>query len=94
MFHRRCGYRITLSNNSSTATRNFSEYDFGLVFSAEPLQDDELFEVTIDKKVYSRAHIAPAREPPVLCGYSITKAQPEQEISKHGIYNYTVFVDK
>ncbi|KYN19197.1 Neuralized-like protein 4 [Trachymyrmex cornetzi] len=53
MFHRRCGYRITLSNNSSTATRNFSEYDFGLVFSAEPLQDNELFEVTIDKKIIS-----------------------------------------
>ncbi|KYN44842.1 Neuralized-like protein 4 [Trachymyrmex septentrionalis] len=53
MFHRRCGYRITLSNNNSTATRNFSEYDFGLVFSAEPLQENELFEVTIDKKIIS-----------------------------------------
>ncbi|KYN07792.1 Neuralized-like protein 4 [Cyphomyrmex costatus] len=53
MFHRRCGYRVTVSNNSSTATRNFSEYDFGLVFSAEPLRNDELFEITIDKKIIS-----------------------------------------
>lgn len=55
MFHRRCGHRVTLSNNNCTATRNFSEYNYGLVFSAEPLQDDELFEVTIDKKVCTRA---------------------------------------
>ncbi|XP_011253372.1 neuralized-like protein 4 [Camponotus floridanus] len=53
MFHRRCGHRVTLSNNNCTATRNFSEYNYGLVFSAEPLQDDELFEVTIDKKMIS-----------------------------------------
>ncbi|XP_077270706.1 neuralized E3 ubiquitin protein ligase 4 isoform X1 [Temnothorax americanus] len=53
MFHRRCGHRVTLSNNNCTATRNFSEYNNGLVFSAKPLQDDELFEVTIDKKIIS-----------------------------------------
>ncbi|XP_014472796.1 PREDICTED: neuralized-like protein 4 isoform X2 [Dinoponera quadriceps] len=53
MFHRRCGYRVTLSNNNRTATRNFSEYNHGLVFSAEPLEDEVLFEVTIDKKMIS-----------------------------------------
>lgn len=89
MFHRRCGYRVTLSNNNSTATRIFSEYDFGLVFSAEPLQDDELFEVTIDKKVYTRANTSLAREPSVLCEYSTAKARPEREISKHEMYLIT-----
>ncbi|XP_011877587.1 PREDICTED: neuralized-like protein 4 isoform X2 [Vollenhovia emeryi] len=53
MFHRRCGHRVTLGNSGCTATRNFSEYNNGLVFSAEPLQEDELFEVTIDKKIIS-----------------------------------------
>lgn len=53
MFHWRCGHRVTLTNNNRTATRNFSEYNYGLVFSAEPLKDDVLFEVTIDKKVYA-----------------------------------------
>ncbi|XP_012233137.1 neuralized-like protein 4 isoform X2 [Linepithema humile] len=51
MFHRRCGHRVTFSNNNCTATRNSSEYNHGLVFSLEPLQDDAVFEVTIDKKV-------------------------------------------
>ncbi|XP_028049148.1 neuralized-like protein 4 [Monomorium pharaonis] len=53
MFHRRCGHRVTLSNNNRNATRNFSEYNYGLVFSAEPLQDDVLFEIVIDRKIIS-----------------------------------------
>lgn len=51
MFHRKCGDRVSLINNNCTAVRNFSEYNYGLVLSAEPLKDDELFEVRIDKKV-------------------------------------------
>lgn len=31
--------------------RNISEFNHGLVLSAEPLQDDVLFEVRIDEKV-------------------------------------------
>ncbi|XP_012271059.1 neuralized-like protein 4 isoform X2 [Orussus abietinus] len=53
MFHRRCGDRVYLINNNCTAVRNFSEYNYGLVLSAEPLKDDELFEVRIDKKLIS-----------------------------------------
>lgn len=54
MFHQRCGHRVTLTNNNCTAIRDFSEYNHGLVLSAEPLKDDELFEVRIDKKVPNR----------------------------------------
>ncbi|XP_031830044.2 neuralized E3 ubiquitin protein ligase 4 [Nomia melanderi] len=53
MFHRRCGHRVTLTNNNCTAIRDFSEYNYGLVLSAEPLKDGELFEVRIDKKMTS-----------------------------------------
>lgn len=53
MFHQRCGHRVTLTNNNCTAIRHLSEYNYGLVLSAEPLKDDELFEVRIDKKVSS-----------------------------------------
>ncbi|CAL7942693.1 unnamed protein product [Xylocopa violacea] len=53
MFHQRCGHRVTLTNNNCTAIREFSEYNYGLVLSAEPLKDDELFEVRIDKKIIS-----------------------------------------
>ncbi|XP_053680569.1 neuralized-like protein 4 [Anopheles nili] len=51
VFHRRCGKRITLSNGNRTAMRNVSEFNHGLVLSAEPLQDDALFEVRIDEKI-------------------------------------------
>lgn len=50
-FHWNCGKRITLSNNSSTATRSFNEFNHGLVLSATPLEDNVLFEVRIDQKV-------------------------------------------
>ncbi|XP_029731807.1 neuralized-like protein 4 [Aedes albopictus] len=52
-FHRRCGKRITLANNNRTAMRNISEFNHGLVLSAEPLQDDVLFEVRIDEKIHA-----------------------------------------
>lgn len=50
-FHRRCGDRVTLLNDNSTAVRNFVEFNHGLILSAEPLIDDMIFEVSIDKKV-------------------------------------------
>lgn len=52
-FHYRCGERITLINENTTAIRNDSEFDHGLVISAEPLVNDVLFEVIIDRKVNS-----------------------------------------
>ncbi|XP_046742176.1 neuralized-like protein 4 [Diprion similis] len=53
MFHQRCGERVNLINDNCTAVRNFSVYNYGLVLSSEPLKDDELFEVRIDKKMVS-----------------------------------------
>ncbi|CAG9781935.1 unnamed protein product [Diatraea saccharalis] len=50
-FHRRCGDRVTLLNDNSTAVRNFVEFNHGLILSAEPLKDDILFEICIDRKV-------------------------------------------
>ncbi|XP_012261174.2 neuralized-like protein 4 isoform X1 [Athalia rosae] len=53
MFHPRCGDRVSLINDNCTAVRNFSVYNYGLVLSSEPLKDDQLFEVRIDKKMVS-----------------------------------------
>lgn len=50
-FHIRCGDRVTLLNHNSTALRNFVEFNHGLILSAEPLVDDVMFEVRIDRKV-------------------------------------------
>ncbi|XP_073953644.1 neuralized E3 ubiquitin protein ligase 4 isoform X1 [Choristoneura fumiferana] len=50
-FHRRCGDRVTLLNDNTTAVRNFVEFNHGLILSAEPLKDDVMFEVCIDRKV-------------------------------------------
>lgn len=51
VFHRRCGSRVQLSNFNRTARRSVSDFNHGLVLSAEPIQDDCLFEVRIDEKV-------------------------------------------
>ncbi|KAB7508105.1 Neuralized-like protein 4 [Armadillidium nasatum] len=53
MFHPRCGGCVVLSNGSKTATRSnpTQEFNRGLVFSFEPLKDNEIFEVRIDKKL-------------------------------------------
>lgn len=51
MFHARCGESVKLTNDNKTASRNLAEFNYGLVFSNEPLIDDELFEIRIDKKV-------------------------------------------
>jgi hypothetical protein len=50
-FHRRCGGRVTLTQNNTTAIRNPADFNCGLVLSAESLTLDQLFEVRIDKKV-------------------------------------------
>lgn len=50
-FHYRCGERITLLNDNCTAVRNFGDFDNGLVITAEPLVNDVLFEIKIDRKV-------------------------------------------
>ncbi|XP_045542113.1 neuralized-like protein 4 [Papilio machaon] len=50
-FHRRCGDRVTLLHNNYTAVRNFVEFNHGLVLSDQPLKNDVMFEVCIDRKV-------------------------------------------
>lgn len=50
-FHERCGERVTLLNENRTAIRDYSEFNHGLVITAEPLANDVLFEIKIDKKV-------------------------------------------
>lgn len=55
-FHYRCGERISLLNDNCTAVRSDSEFDYGLVISAEPLVNDVLFEIKIDRKVITYFH--------------------------------------
>lgn len=52
-FHNRTGSLVVLSNGNRTAQRTHASQEFnnGLVFSAEPLADNQLFQVKIDKKV-------------------------------------------
>ncbi|CAG5120309.1 unnamed protein product, partial [Candidula unifasciata] len=54
-FHTKTGSLVALSNNNRTAQRNHptQEFNNGVVLSAEPLRDNQLFEVKIDKKVNS-----------------------------------------
>nr|XP_058972129.1 neuralized-like protein 4 [Pocillopora verrucosa] len=47
-FHSCCGRNIRLVNNKMTAYR-CSGFNQGLVFSAKPLEEDEIFEIVIDK---------------------------------------------
>ena len=53
MFHPRCGGCVALSNGNKTACRTNPHHEFnrGLVFSLEPIKDNEIFEIKIDKKV-------------------------------------------
>ncbi|XP_040064057.1 neuralized-like protein 4 [Ixodes scapularis] len=52
-FHQRKGYLVTISNGNRTAQRihPHQEFNNGIVMSAQPLRDHQLFEVRIDKKV-------------------------------------------
>ena len=54
-FHSRTGSLVALSNNNRTAQRNHptQEFNNGVVLSEEPLRDNQIFEVIIDKKVGS-----------------------------------------
>ncbi|EDV96611.1 neuralized-like protein 4 [Drosophila grimshawi] len=52
-FHTRCGRSITLGNGNRSAQRSMRNFSHALVFSAEPLVDDVLFEVVIEKKNHS-----------------------------------------
>ncbi|XP_017068306.1 neuralized-like protein 4 isoform X2 [Drosophila eugracilis] len=49
-FHTRCGRSVRLYNNNRMAQRSMRDFSYALVFSAEPLEDDVLFEVVIEKK--------------------------------------------
>ncbi|XP_076042886.1 neuralized-like protein 4 isoform X2 [Oratosquilla oratoria] len=53
MFHPRCGRCVVLSNGNKTACRTnpTQEFNRGLIFSLEPIKDNEIFEVKIDKKL-------------------------------------------
>ena len=52
-FHNRTGSLVSLSNGNRTAQRNHptQEFNNGVVLSSDPLRDDQLLEVKIDKKV-------------------------------------------
>ena len=62
-FHNRTGSLVSLSNGNKTAQRNHptQEFNNGVVLSSEPLRDDQLLEVKIDKKVqtenYHKIHL-------------------------------------
>lgn len=52
-FHSRIGSHVVISNNGRTAQRRLETEEFGngTIFSANPLRNDQLFEVQIDRKV-------------------------------------------
>ena len=54
-FYRKTGSLVSLSNGGRTALRNHpaQEFNNGVVLSAEPLRDGQVFEVRIDRKVGS-----------------------------------------
>lgn len=58
-FHSRTGALVALSNDNKTAQRNHpaQEFNNGVIISAEPLRDNQLFEVKIDKKVELKASL-------------------------------------
>ena len=53
-FYSKAGALVRLSNSCRTASRNnpAQEFNNGVVLSAEPLKNNQLFEVKIDKKVH------------------------------------------
>ena len=52
-FHHRVGTLVRLSNDCRRASRSnpSQEFNNGVVISAEPLKNNQLFEVKIEKKV-------------------------------------------
>lgn len=67
-FHHKTGTMVTLTNGEKTACRNnpYQEFNNGLVMSSEPLLDDQIFEVRIDKQVRYLSTIFAAFFPPSL----------------------------
>lgn len=57
-FHKQCGKRITLTNNYTTAMRNVSEFNHGIIFSSAPLSNDVKFEIKIDEMVTNQLIIS------------------------------------
>lgn len=57
MFHPRTGSLVTLSNGNRTAQRKHpvQEFNNGVILSAEPLRENQIFEVKIDRKVNCQA---------------------------------------
>ena len=55
VFHPRCGQLVSLSQAHRTASRSHAtqEFNHGLVFSAGALEDNQMVEVRIDKKIHS-----------------------------------------
>ena len=55
VFHPRCGQLVSLSKDNRTASRSHAtqEFNHGLVFSAGALEDNQMVEVRIDKKIHS-----------------------------------------
>lgn len=56
LFHQNVGSLITLTNQGRTAMRRNPQQDFNnaIVFSADPLFNDTVFEIRIDKRVSYR----------------------------------------
>ena len=54
-FHSRCGHLVSLSPCLRSAVRSHAsqEFNHGVVLSERPLQDNQIFEVRIDKKIHS-----------------------------------------
>ncbi|KAL0277171.1 UNVERIFIED_CONTAM: hypothetical protein PYX00_004538 [Menopon gallinae] len=52
-FHQKCGDRVILTNNNKTALRNCTEFNNGIVLSSEPLLDNQIFQVKIEKAINS-----------------------------------------
>ncbi|KAG0729696.1 Neuralized-like protein 4 [Chionoecetes opilio] len=65
MFHPRCGRCVHLANGNKTAFRSnpTQEFNRGLIFSLEPIKDNEVFEVTIDKKFFRPLSLRPLVTP-------------------------------
>ena len=55
VFHPRCGQLVSLSKDNRTASRSHAtqEFNHGLVFSAGALEENQMVEVRIDKKIHS-----------------------------------------
>ena len=75
-FHSCCGRNIRLVNNKMTASRS-TGFNHGLVFSAKPLEEDEIFEVINSSNFYCGSTcgfccVCQAQEPKIK-GYCIAR---------------------